>query len=154
MIKSDERLALKVQAVNAANAYANGLAPCLAEIFAPLVGQKVTKADGTLLAKVAKLLPKLPNTVALSVHRYESDYSLAFKVKACAWTEGANCYHETMVYVVDLRNGVLTGMCKQYMHRTDYTADEVRAKRAAYEAAKKAADDARSDLHPFGEYDH
>jgi hypothetical protein len=38
--------------------------------------------------------------------------------------------------------------------RTDYNAEEVSALRQKYEAAKKAANEAESDLYPFGVNDH
>ena len=65
--------AAKVKAVNRANKEAIKLYEQLAPIFAPLVGQQVMKGTGGLLAKFQKLLPELPNTSSLSIHRHLSD---------------------------------------------------------------------------------
>lgn len=152
-------LAAKVAAVNAANKLAVELYPKLREVFEPFVGQKIEKADGTLLAKIAKLMPEFPCTPGLHVYKYGSDYSLAWCVKTCESSSGrtgdyqiAN-YHETMVYVGNIKNGVLVDFYKAPELRTDYTVEAVEAAREAYKKAKQAADDAQSKLHPFGEYD-
>ena len=148
------RLSPKVKAVNVANAYGIELYDKLAAVFTPLVGCKIEKADGTLLAKVAKLMPSLPHGVGLSVYRYTSNYSLMYVVKTCE-SDGYNgcMYHETSVYIGEMRDGVLVKLCNKPELRTDYTVAEVEANRKAYEVAKEAASQAESKLHPFGEYD-
>ena len=155
-----ERLAARVRAVNRANEFGRGLFVALTNIFEPLVGQKILKADGTLLEKFKKLLPPLPCTDGLHVYRHSSNYSLAWTVKTCEQIKDThNCvYHEVVVYVGDLRGQLLeklvTHQFDEKTYRTDYTADEVKAKRAAYDEAKRLADEARSALYPFGEYDN
>ena len=147
-----DKLAVRVKAVNAAYKGAMDLYPKLAAIFEPLVGCQVTKKDGTLLAKVAKMLPDFRVWGEASIYRLRSDYSLAWVVKTYysvgMWTE----YHEAVVYVGNLQNGVLTSLCPPFVARCDYTVAEVEAKRKRYDELKKQADDARSDLVPFGEY--
>ena len=76
----DAKIALdaKVKAVNKANAYATKLYPMLASVFKPLVGQKVLKADGSILAKYAKLMPDfLLAPEGIHVCQHMSKYSLA-----------------------------------------------------------------------------
>lgn len=156
----ESRLAAKVRAVNRAHEYANKLYPWLVEKFAPLVGQKILKQDGSLLAKYADLVPELPSTHNLHVYRHHSDYSLAWTVKTSEPESGDGSgphtvlYYEVTFYVGDLRGQTLEKLTvHQFTARTDYTAAEVAGKREAYEKAKQAADDARSALYPFGEYD-
>ena len=149
-------LEAKVGAVNRANDAANRWGPVLRESVRPFVGAQVVKKAGGLLDKVKKALPTLPNDAWLQVYRHVSDYSLAWTFKSCVMIgETHGClYHEVTVYVGKLSHGVLTELeSSEFKGRTDYTVDEVLQKRAAYESAKKAADDARSNLHPFGEYD-
>lgn len=147
----------KVNAVNRANKYANYIYPLLREVFAPLVGQQVVKVNGDLLAKFEKLVslhtPK--NSGGLQVYRHRSDYSLAWVVKTCEMIQGTHScvYHEVVVYIGNLRGQILTELCTPFQGRTDYTVSEVEENRKAYEAAKKAANEAQSKLWPFDEYD-
>jgi hypothetical protein len=147
------KLEARIKAVNAANAYAMELYDTLSAVFAPLVGSKIEKVDGDLLARIKSQVPALPCTPALHVYRDRSPYSLRYVVKTCEVHQGSAYYHEASVYVGDMRDGVLTKLCDRPDYRTDYTSAEVVANRAAYEAARKVYEDARSALHPFGEYD-
>jgi hypothetical protein len=146
------RLAARVKAVNTANAKAGEVYDQLAAIFAPYVGCKIEKADGGLLAKVAKALPEFVGN-GLHVYKYASNFSLVWMVKTCEVCDGTACYHEAGVYVGEMRDGVLLKLCNRPELRSDYTVEEVVANREAYEAAKKIADDVQGKLHPFGEYD-
>ena len=156
-------LAAKVAAVNAANAEAIRLHPILSAVFAPLIGSKIEKVDGPLLESVKKLMPALPNTVALSVFRSPSRYSLVWTVKACESYDGGTrftngcIYHETSCYIGELDGAILKALVPFENTlkgvRTDWTENEVAALRAKAEATKKAASEALSALHPFGEYD-
>src|SRR5277367_5628074 len=97
------RLECEVSATNEANAYANQLHPKLVEIFRPFVGLPILKADGTLLAKVAKLLPEFPSLPKLHTYKHITTYRLSWVVKTCVVGEkgdyGAAHYHESNVYV-------------------------------------------------------
>lgn len=150
-----EKLTAKVAAVNRANEYAARLYAVLAERFAPLVGQKILKVDGGLLGKYAGLVPELPSEPSIHVYRHSSDYSLAWTVKTCEFMPPHSCmYHEVTVYVGDLRGQTLEKMTLHpFSGRTDYSVEEIMGKRAAYESAKRVADELRGDLYPFGEYD-
>jgi hypothetical protein len=149
------RLAARVRAINKANAYAIELYGQLAAVFAPLVGKEIQKNGGDLLAKVAKLMPVLPNRHDLMVYYHRSNFSLGWTVKTCEMIEGTHTctYHETTVYIGELDGHTLTKLCDPFTARTDYSEAEVRANRKAYEDAKKIADDLHSKLYPFGEYD-
>jgi hypothetical protein len=69
----DKRLEAKIKAHNRAATRGLELYAALTEIFRPLVGKQVCKANG-LLAKVNALLPKLENTPSLMIYRYSSPY--------------------------------------------------------------------------------
>jgi hypothetical protein len=148
-----EKLTAKVAAVNRANEYAARLYAALSANFAPLVGQKILKVDGTLLAKHERLV--LPCSPDLHVYRHSSDYSLAWTVKTCEYMPPHSCmYHEVTVYVGDLRGATLEKMTVHpFTGRTDYSVEEITGKRLAAESAKRIADELRSDLYPFGEED-
>jgi len=149
-----EKLTAKVAAVNRANEYAARLYAALVEKFGPLVGQKILKADGTLLAKYAGLVPDLPCSPDLHVYRHSSDYSLAWTVKTWTLLPHSCMYHEVTVYVGDLRGATLDKMTVHpFTGRTDYSVEEITAKRLSAESAKRVADELRSDLYPFGEED-
>lgn len=154
MFDRDLTLKAKVAAVNKANAYAMEIHDQLTKVFTPFVGQKIEKADGGLLAKIAKLLPEFVSGVPMHVYRYPSNYSLMYTVKTCEMVPPHGCtYYEASCYVGDMRDGVLVKLCDKPQYRTDYTVEEVKANRATYAAAQKVADDAKGKLHPFGEYD-
>jgi len=157
-----KRLETRVRGVNRANEYANALWPRLIAVFTPFVGEKIEKADGTLLLKVQKLVDalKLPNcaTPNIMVYRHNSNYNLAYTVKtdetySVDGRYGHAYYHETTIYLGKMDCGVLTQLDAAETFKTDYTAAEVIANREAYKAAKAAADAAQSKLYPFGEYD-
>ena len=149
---SDNATKAKVKAVNKAHAYAAKLHEQLTPIFAPLVGQNLFKIGG-LLAKYQKLLPELPSTPSLFVHRHLSDYSLGWTVKTSEDIEGqSGClYYETTVSIGELSHGVLTKLTPYQPGRTDWTLKEIEDKRETLRAAEKAYNDARSALYPFGE---
>lgn len=150
-------LAAKVAAVNAANEAANELRPVLLATFAPFMGQKILKTDGTLLEKVRKIVPELPGTVALSVYRHSTSYSLVYYVKTChGYGEHSCVYHEAAVYVGELDGATLKPLPPvnpQPNFRTDYTEAEIFDLRQKCKAAKEAARAAESALFPFGEFD-
>lgn len=150
----NERIKARVKARNNVNAEANRLYEVLVAIFAPLVGKTIFKQDGSLTAKCAKLLPELPGENALTVYGSSSKYSLAWCVKTCESVPPHGCcYEEAMVYVGDLTGKTLKKLCDPTNLRTDYTVGELEEKRRVYKEKKEEAGNARSALHPFGEYD-
>jgi hypothetical protein len=148
-----------VAAVNYGNAYAMKLYEDLIAIFKPLVGCKILKADGGLLKSVSKQLPQMPNSHGLQVWRPIYGTQLAWSVKTCesypSSHHGTNIamYYETGVNIGQIEGDVLKSLYEPRTSRTDYTVKEVESLRAAYHKAKQVADDARSALSPFGEYD-
>ena len=153
-MSSDDKLAAKVVAVNAANGLAGDVYHLLRGVFAPLVGEQVCKKDGQFLAKVAKLLPGLfPNTRELRVFRHVTGYHLVWKVWVSKLVNGCVCSHEADVYVGRLTDGVLVELCEPFTGRTDWTSGEVVVKREAYWGAKRAAEEFKNSFYPFGEYD-
>lgn len=149
-----DELSAKVEAVNLANKTANEIYPVLADIFRPLIGQNITKNDGTLLARVVKLLPEFINTHNVTVYGKTSKhgYSLSFTVKTCINYGDHTCtYHEVGVYIGNMSNGVLTGMMDVDIRKTDYTVEEVKRLREAARKAQDAYHEARSACGIFGE---
>ncbi len=146
-------LAAKVTAVNNANSFANDIAPKLAEAFKPLVGKKIVKADGSLLAKYTDLVPKFPCNGVVTVYRHRSAYRLAWVVKWCATAAGIAHYAEAYVYVGELKGDILTKIDEPDNLPHAYTVEKIEKARADYKVAKAAAEAALANLHPFGEYD-
>lgn len=58
----NERLTVRVNITNRVNAYAEELYDKLVPIFKPLVGSKVVKSTGELVAKIARQMPELRGT--------------------------------------------------------------------------------------------
>jgi hypothetical protein len=158
----DSKLAAKVAAVNLAHQVAKDLYPAFVAALTPFLGQKVQKADGTLLAKVEKVLPKLPNGPGLIAYVKSGKYNLTVGIRANENYGGIAMYHEVSLYVADVTSGglggteqpgVLTRFYDAPDHRSDYTTAEIADLRRKYEAAKKIADAAKSAISDFGEYD-
>lgn len=149
-----DKLRAAVAAVNKANAAAHKLYAQLSERFAPLVGQKILKADGSLMAKFEPLVADLPNSTALSTYRYRSNYSLVYVVKVCEPLPPHGCtYHESSVYVGELDGQTLKSIAPPFVGRYDFTEEEITEKRAALTAAEEAVSAAQSALIPFGAHD-
>ena len=150
-------LEAKVSAANKCRAEGNRLFSILSAIFTPFVGQKVFKADGTLLKKHHEAVEtlNLPYDHKLQVHRHSSDYSLAWTITARTTDEkGHSQSNSITIYIGDISNGVLTKMCTDPNYKTDYAVEEVLKAREKLKIAKKAVSDAEGELYPFGEYDN
>jgi hypothetical protein len=146
-------LAAQVKAVNAANAAAIRFFPILKEAMKEFVGKSVLKVDGRLTKKVTGCVPDFSDSNVLQVYKHWSENSLAWVFKACENRGDNGCvYHEKVLYVGTLTDGVLTSLQDSFTARTDYTVEEVTAKREAVEVAEKAARAAMSDLTPFSRY--
>jgi len=148
-----QRLINKVNAINLANTLAMEVYKQLAPIFEPLVGTQIEKVTGGLFQKIKNILPEFQYSTKVQITRHVSNYSLAWNVRVCESAGDEVIYYDTMVYIGELRNCVLEKITPPYTHRTDYTVEEVQAKRQALKEADKALDKARSALHPFGEND-
>lgn len=157
-------LAATVVAVNRAHAYANQMYAQLVEIFKPMLGTAILKQDGTLLAKVKKLLvPEFPCTPALSVYRHHSDYYLCWMVKTCEGRTGIHpdCqianYYEIGCYIGNFgsewegKGNILVKLSDPPANRTDYTLQEIQEKQQKAKEAKSAYESAKSACYPFGE---
>jgi hypothetical protein len=148
-------LKARVKARNKVNAHAIAFYTMMAAVFKPLIGEKVEKADGSLLAKIDKILPPFPEEEGLRFWRHHAPYSIAWGLDirepvqdAEVWT-----YEKEIVYIARVDNQILTSMESPFTARTDYKASEIERLRKAYEKAKNDADKARSALFPFGESD-
>jgi len=153
------RLEAKVKAVNNCHTYAMELYDKLVPVFTPLVGQKILKADGSLLAKVEKLLPQLESHPVVHIWRNPSNYTLNWTVKTCelfGHKDIASCtYYETSVYVGGLVHGdTLKDITAKQDLRNDYVAEVIQWHREVFKEAQKKADEAKSALWPFGESDN
>jgi hypothetical protein len=153
--RHDQLVAL-VSAVNRAHSEAGRLYSVMAAALKPMIGQVILKADGTLMAKVQKMLPELPYTRDVMTCLRTSNYNLWLTVKTCEGigdTSGPHTclYHETSVYLANLRDRTLLSLMAHDECRTDYTVEEVMSLRQKCAEAKKAYEAARSACYPFGE---
>jgi len=149
-----ERVEAKIRAYNRAAKRALELHDSLSDVFKQFVGQKVLKGDGSFLAKVAGFIPFMEKTPELMIYRYQSNYSMCWVVKACEQVQGqCGCeYMEVPVYVGEGEGNVLKSLIARPDLRHDYTFAEYEKKHEAFKAAQKKLDEAKSALHPFGEF--
>jgi hypothetical protein len=148
-------LEAKVEARNLVAAEHNRLLPLLAAAFAPLVGQKILKADGSLMEKViVKVMAPVVPSAGIQIYKLSSNYSLAFVVKACVLCDKGGCvYDEATVYVGELDGSTLKALIAPQPLPTGYTVAGVLEARKNLEAAKAAFSKAESAVWPFGSYD-
>jgi hypothetical protein len=145
------KLEAKVAAVNRCHEYAAQLYAKLTQFFKEYEGQKVVKVDGCLLAKIADKLGEIEKPLGINAWRKHCSFSLTYGVSASVTSNGIAMYHETSFSVGQVDNQVLTKVYdRPYNLRTDYTVEEVLAKREAYKQARIQADNCLSDLRDFG----
>jgi len=162
----DNELDAKIAARNEVNALANESYQAAADALRPFVGQKVCKADGSLLKKVQEALPpsiQQSNGDAHSWYSTGHGYNVVLNVKTSKCTRGKNwtpqndyqvaSYAEATLYIGHLQNGVLTGLYDAPAYRSDYTAEFVREARKEAAIADEAKRAAESKIHYFGMYD-
>ena len=157
----NNRLTLKVKAVNFANQYAKVLFYQLSPYFSQFVGQKIEKVDGTLLKKIADNLPNINQAdgrpdglhVSFMTYRNNSRYTLSYVAKVCVSGSDGCAYHEATAYIGNLEDGVLKD-CKfgEPSYRTDWTPEEVTHGRGLVEKARRELSEAESAIREFGQY--
>ena len=146
-----DEIEANVKAYNRVAEVAQYLQTELKAIFAEYVGQKVIKADGSLLASIQKKLSNLSKIQKVTIYQYRSHYSLVWVVKTSEPRPWLGCiclYREISVYVGDLTDGVLTRLCDNMAIKT-WTVEEVKEKLSARNEAQRALNDANSALGPF-----
>jgi hypothetical protein len=154
--ENETSLDAKVQAQNTAAFIANELYPVFRAIFEPMVGKKVLKADGTLLAKVEEQLPKIQNISGVHVYRQSTQqnlyWSLCWAVKvSCTVKNSPFCvYQETFIPVGALDDGVLVELFDETdKKRDDYDVNEIRQLQEVYRVKMEEARQAERALNPF-----
>ena len=151
------KLEARVQVVNRVHHHANKLYPILVEFFTPYVGQKILKADGSVLKKIEEPLRVLlsANTdESLDIWKYNSAYTLNYTIKSHTTYDNIAYYHDVGLYIADLKHGeILEKFLNPPNFKTDYTEKQVEDARNHFKKAKEVYDQAKSALEPFGEYD-
>jgi hypothetical protein len=118
-----------------------------------MVGKKVLKADGTLLAKVEEQLPKIQNIPGVQVYRQNGVFcTLWWVVKVrCDVKDKQFCVHqETFIPVGALDDGVLVELFDETdKKRDDYDVNEIRQLQEVYRVKMEEARQAERALSPF-----
>lgn len=150
----NSQLEAKVAAVNSAHEYANRLFIELTEYFKGFVGKKIFNVGGCLTSKV---LSDMPELLTSSYHN-KNNYFLSFHIKTTENYKVNGCdgsmaeYYTASIYIGDVSNGVLVNINPiKPEYKTDFTVEALAAKRAEYKRLKDMAENALSELHPFGE---
>lgn len=161
-------LEAQVAARNLANAEANRLAPIVREACRPFIGKKIRKADGSRTKAFSEAInAALPEwkadgyaTPAIWVSTARG-LRVYLEVKTCVSTNstgpGIAHYAEASLAIGTIENGILVSIVGTTETgeplRTNYTAEGVKAARAAVDEAEQALRDAQSALAPFNRYD-
>lgn len=147
------KLEAQVISVNQANKYANQVYKEAVTAFRPLVGQKILKADGSLLKKYKHLQDNLSLNKDCHIYKLDSIYSLGFTVKTCYNTQGYAFYHDVTAYVGKLHGVYLDEIDETPPDlREDYNAEEIIRLRKILIDAKETVSEIKSALAVFGEY--
>lgn len=151
--RHEQHLAAKVAGQNKVNTAANEYEKQLIEAFRPFVGTKILTHNG-LAARVKPHIPKAPNSVLRS-WRAAGSYSLYYEMDVSESVgEYGCCYCKATAYVGELDGYNLKSVNEpQKPRRTDYTVEEILAKRQVLRDARDAMSKAQSELATFGEYD-
>ncbi len=152
--RTEKRIAAQVEARNLANQAVNDVYARLADFFRPFIGKQVTKKDGSLLAKIEKMLPVLDIPSRVSVYLNRSDYSLCWTCKACVSIQDDHgcVYDEQTSYVGKLSEGVLTEIQEVEARETDWTTEKLGERIANVERLRNEYQQAKYDLCGFNLY--
>jgi hypothetical protein len=165
----NDKLAAKIAARNRVNRLAIDTVPAMVAALKPFIGKKVLNA-GTVLSKAVR--DALPDDQCAgkgaSANQWfyrASAYSLSveFQVQEAAlgghWRDGSSMserWHRgtTTACLGEIKNGILTTAANSQTWRTDYNRAEIEKNRFAFEASRRAMEDAESALAGFGTYDN
>lgn len=151
-------LAAHIAARNFINQKHNDFHPLVMAAMAPFVGQKVCKADGSLLAKVEKCLPPIAITEGWQAY-YSTGHGYSLTLNLKAWRQvqkagekySVSCYEETALYIANLQNGILISLYSDLdKRRTDFTEAEIMQARLEVSRRKEQLSEAESKLFQFG----
>lgn len=114
-----QALSARCEALNALNVEINRLAPLYRELFSKYIGQKVTKADGSLLEKIKSNLPK-SDFFAYCPHVG------CFLFRIRYGKEGFGKHEEHYFYAFEIRNGRCEQIRSEFVpFKTDWNPVEV-----------------------------
>lgn len=159
----------KIAARNRVNKLAIATIPTMIAALQPFIGKKVLNVGPALCQRLKDALPKdnCGGKGASADQWYYSPSSnslyACFSVSECAaamkpdkWRSYPTDTWEqatTSALIAEFKDGVLIKAGCGQTWRTDYNREEVERDRAAYDTAKKAADEAESRLEHFGTWD-
>lgn len=142
--------------VNEANRLARVLHKQLVPIFQPLLGKRIFKADGSLLAKYDPGILNFGDNsggvcpIHYQVAHEKYTYRLVWKIKVSTGNvfDSRWEYYTTSVCLGSVENGVLTNVYDKAPDETKYTVEEILALQDKIDEAKDAYDKARG-LMPY-----
>ena len=150
-------LEARVASVDRANQYANQVYDILTKIFAPFVGQKIRKKDGTLLEKVKDAFGDFEFVTGnyLSARMLDNKHSLGYLIQAGTMADDGKMYwHECPVYIGHTNEAILTDIDPTFVkYKTDYNYRNIQKLRETFWEKEKEYLKARENLYPFGEND-
>lgn len=150
-MESTESLKARIEVINKSHQTANEYYPKFINIFEKYVGQKVLKADGCLLAKIATEVANLslPNTPNLQIYRQRSNHILWWTVRASSCGHWTHTYEST-IDIGELDLGTLKNISPHISYRDNFTVEEALVNREAYRVLKHQAERAANACHPYG----
>lgn len=153
----------KVKIVNAVNIVANNLQLLLQRFFMSYMGQKIFKADGSLLQKIEKHpelllisncsgsnepLFKRSDEVITILHK-RSEYMLSYEVHGYVKHQMNGIYHSRIVMIADVSDGVLVNMRKLSEYPVNINVKDIEVKKQELEKLKEKVEELEQELRDF-----
>ena len=156
----------KVKIVNAVNIVANNLQLLLQRFFMSYMGQKIFKADGSLLQKIEKHpeLLRISNSGSneplfkrsdevITVFHKRSEYMLSYEVHGYVKHQmNGNVhaiYHSRIVMIADVSDGVLVNMRKLFEYPVNINVKDIEVKKKELEKLKEKVEELEQELRDF-----
>lgn len=142
------KLAAKIRAVNTANEQGKLLYEQIVEKITPFIGTKVFRADNTLIKKIAQEI-ETPQEKDILIYQNSSRYTLSYVVKSSCRDGGEYESHEVMVYIGNIRDGILTDLLEPFNERSDFSTQEIIDVMAAIKNLEEKLSQAKNQIYAF-----
>lgn len=142
------KLAAKIRAVNTANEQGKLLYGQIVEKITPFIGTKILKTGDKLIKKIAQEI-EAPYNNDLLIYQNPSRYTLSYVVKSSCRDGGEYESHEAVVYIGNIRDGILTDLFCPFNERSDFSTQEIIETMDEIKNLEKKLDQEKNKIYPF-----
>lgn len=142
------KMAAKIRAVNTANEQGKLLYKQIVEKITPFIGTKILKADDKLIKKIAQEI-KTPYNNDLLIYQNSSKYTLSYVVQSNCRDGGEYESHEAIVYIGNIRDGILLELLEPFNERSDFSTQEIIEVMSEIKNLEEKLSQAKNKIYPF-----